>query len=114
MTVGWLKSPLRRPAPFGLGTWIAAPARFCAVDVRSTGGNGRRAAISGCGTRQATRTHERGRLRLVAQAKAGPARMAGCQTDRGFFDGALFSWASAWCNHAQRREIGNYFLVENG
>ena len=95
MTVGRFKSALRGPAPFGVGTRIAALARFCAVDVRSTADSGRRAAINGCGARQTTRTREPHRLRFVAQAKARPARKAGCQTDRGFFDGARFSWASA-------------------
>ena len=103
-----------KPAAFGLAARITALARFCAVDVRLTVGSGRRAAISGCGTRQATRTHEPARLRLVAQAKAGAARTAGCQTDRGFFDGARFSWASAWYNAAQNRVFGFSFLVENG
>ena len=114
MTLGRFKSPLRGPAPFGLGPLIAALAPSCAVDVRSMGGSDRRAAINGCGSRQVTRTREPARLRLVGQAKARPARMAACQRDRGFFDGARFSWASAWSHGAQRREIGFSFLVENG
>ena len=114
MTVGWFKSALRGPAPFGLGVRITPLARSCELDVRSMAARCGRTAINGCGARQTTRTHEPARLRLVAQAKAGPARMATCQTDRGFFDGARFSWASAVSNGAQRREIGFSFLVENG
>ena len=109
-----LRSRLVEPAPFGLGVWIAVLAWFCAVDVRSTAASGRRAAINGCGSRQASRTREPARLRLVAQGEARPARMAACQRDRGFFDGARFSWASAWSHGAQRREIGDLFSVENG
>ena len=114
MTVGWLKSALRGPAPFGVGTRIAALGRFCGLDVRLTAARWGRMAINGCGSH---RSHPRpcpARLRLVVQAKARPARMATCQTDRGFFDGARFSWASAWSHGAQRREIGFSFLVENG
>ena len=114
VTLGRFKSRLCGPAPFGLGPLIAALARSCGLDVRLTAARWGRTAINGCG---AHRSHPRpcpARLRLVAQGEARPARMATCQTDRGFFDGARFSWASAWSHGAQRREIGFSFLVENG